>query len=555
MPFFEIYKNFIFPSKRTKILLGFLIIFMLILGYIIVQLTGGTKFAYLHILYIPIILSGTVFSIPGGIGAGFAAGILMSPFMPTQYISELHQPFSSWAVRMGIFILVGAISGFGSSIFRVYIRELELKQITDPLTGLPNLHGLTKIFSEMTKMKDKPLLVIVVELNQIHKIGAALGEEGTDQLTKQVAESLRQCVGKDGVLGRLQAHGFAILIPEEEHVLEILKNFESLSENTYLVNTIPLFVEMRFGISRYPLDDNDLNHLIRKAQLAINTNQNQTERVSHFDKSIGDFSEHNLLILNQFKTAIDNNSLILEYQPKAYLQTGKVMGFEALVRWSDPVLGSINPMDFVPLIEETLLITPFTKWVLETAFAQMDQWNREGLLVPVSVNFSIRNLHDDSLSETLVHLLERYEIPPHFLEVEVTETCVSSNMSIIVAALKNLREIGLRLAIDDFGTGQASQQYLFELPVNAIKIDKLFVQSISHNPAAAAIVKNAISLAHELNLEVIAEGVETQHEYDLLKEWKCDGGQGYLIGHSMKGTDATEWLKKMLKPSKPKTKS
>ncbi|OJW51044.1 MAG: hypothetical protein BGO67_11980 [Alphaproteobacteria bacterium 41-28] len=555
MPFFDIYKHFIFPSKRTKILLCFLIIFMLFLGYIIVQLTGGTKFAYLHILYIPVILAGLVFSIQGGIGAGVAAGILMSPFMPTQYISEQSQPFLSWAMRMIIFVLVGAISGVGASIFRAYIKELELKQITDPLTGLPNLHGLTKIFSEIVQMTHKTLIVVAVELNQIQKISAALGEEGTDQLTKQVADSLRQCVGKNGFLGRLRAHGFAILIPEEEHVLEILKNFESLSENTYLVNTIPLFVEMRFGISRYPNDDNDLNHLIRKAQLAIKTNQNQTERISHFDKSIGDFSEHNLLILNQFKTAIDNKSLVLEYQPKAYLQTGKVMGFEALVRWSDPVLGLVNPMDFVPLIEETLLITPLTRWVLETALSQMDQWNRKGLLVPISVNFSIRNLQDPSIFETVVHLLKNYKIPPHFLEVEVTETCVASNMSILVATLKNLREIGIRLAIDDFGTGQASQQYLFELPVNAIKIDKLFVQSISYNSTATAIVKNAIALAHDLNLDVIAEGIETQNEYDLLKEWKCDGGQGYLIGRSMKAEDATAWLKERVKPHKPKGKA
>ncbi len=548
MPLFEIYKNLIFPSRRTKFLLALLIIFLLILGYTIVQLTGGTEFAYLHILYIPIILAGFVFSVEGGIATGLVAGVLLSPWMPSQHSYELAQPFSSWFLRAVIFALVGTIAGIGASIFRAYINELEIKQTTDPLTGLPNHQGLTRIFSEIAQTTDKTLVVIVVELNQIQKISAAVGEEGTTHLTKQVAESLRKAVGKNGALGRLQAHSFAILIPDEENVLDTLEKFGSLSESTYLVNGIPLFVEMRFGISRYPYDDKDLNHLIRKAQLAIKTNQNQTEQVSHFDKNTTDSSERNLLILNQFKIAIDTKSLVLEYQPKAYLKTGKVMGFEALVRWIDPILGSVNPMDFVPLIEETLLINPFTRWVLETALSQMHRWNKEGLLVPVSVNFSIKNFHDPSIIETLVNLLDTYQIPPHFLEVEVTETFVASNLSTVVAALNNLREIGLRIAIDDFGTGQASQQYLFELPLNVVKIDKLFVQSISHNPAAASIVRNAISLAHELGLEVIAEGVETRHQYDQLAQWGCDGGQGYLIGRSMKEIEATNWLKKQLGP-------
>ncbi|HUX79366.1 MAG TPA: bifunctional diguanylate cyclase/phosphodiesterase [Alphaproteobacteria bacterium] len=535
-----------------KFLLGFLIVFLLILGYLIVQLTGGTEYAYLHILYIPVILSGFVFSLPGGVAAGLIAGLLMSPFMPSEYAYEHTQPFSSWALRMFIYTLVGVISGVGASIFKAYIKELELKQITDALTGLPNHQGLAKIFSETAQTTDNTFTIVVVELNQIQKISAAVGEEGTSHLTKQVAESLRQAVGNNGILGRLQAHSFAILIPDQEKAQEVLRKFNSLSEITYLVNNIPLFVEMRFGISQYPDDDKDLNQLIRKAQLAIKTNQNQTEQVSRFDKSVSDSSERNLMILNSFKTAIDTHSLVLEYQPKAYLKTGKVMGFEALVRWSDPVLGSINPMDFVPLIEETLLITPFTRWVLETALSQMHQWKVEGILVPVSVNFSIKNFHDTSMLETLEKLLENYKIPPRYLEVEVTETSVATSISTIASALGNLREVGISIAIDDFGTGQASQQYLFELPINTVKIDKLFVQSIAHNPAAAAIVKNAITLAHELNLEVIAEGVETHNQYDILKKWKCDAGQGYLIGRSMKADEATKWLKKMLKPTKPK---
>ena len=547
MPFFEIYKSFIFPEGRIKYLLLSLIIALLLLGFIIVKTTGGTAFSYLHILYIPIILSGLIFSVSGGIASGLVAGLLMGPLMEAYGGSEFAQPFSSWAFRLVIFTVVGAFAGAGSSIFKAYIKELEVKHTTDLITGLPNLNGLTQIFSKFTQDSHKAIIIIVIELSQIDEIDNALGEEKANTLLKQVAKDLEQTVGEHGTVGRLQAHRFAILIPEEEHVVTILKSCESLSANTYDIGDIPLFVEMRFGISRYPQDDKDLNNLTRKALNAVNMSKDNVQRVSHFDKNTDDSSERNLLILHQLKAAMDKKSLTLEYQPKVSLQTEKVIGFEALIRWFDPVLGQVSPEDFIPLTEKTLLINPLTKWVLETALYQMHQWNKLKILVPISVNFSMKNFHDSSIIETLKQLLEKYQIPPHFLEVEVTETSVASSISIIATALKVLRELGVRIAIDDFGTGQASQQYLFELPLNVVKIDKVFVQSISHNPAAASIVKNAITLAHELNLEVIAEGLETRHQFDLLKKWGCDGGQGYLFGQSMKEEEATNWLKMMLK--------
>lgn len=547
MNIFEIYKKLIFPEGKVKILLGILIITLLTFGYFIVLLTGGTAFAYLHILYVPIIFSGLIFSVHGGVFAGLIAGIFMSPLLQVNFSENtFSQPFSSWSFRMVIFILVGAIAGAGSSVFRAYIRELELKQTTDPLTRLPNLNGLIKSFTSFIQKTQKALIVIVVELDRMNEIDRAMGEERTDALIVQVAENLKSSVKDFGILGRLQSNRFAILVPNEENVPEILKECTALSEKAYHIGNIPLFVEMRFGVSRYPLDEKDLNNLIRVASIAINATKEQAQRISYFNKQKSDSSERNLLILHQLKKAIEEGSLLLEYQPKVYIQTGKVMGFEALVRWNDPILGPINPEDFIPLTEETLLINAFTKWLLEASLLQMHKWNKGGLLVPISINFSMKNLHDPSVIENLNFLIEKYRIPPPCVEIEVTETSVAANISETIKVLKKLREIGTRVTVDDFGTGQASQQYLFELPINVIKIDKMFVQSISHNPAAAAIVKNAISLGHDLHLEVVAEGVETRNQQELLKEWGCDIGQGYFYGKSLKEKEATAWLKKML---------
>jgi len=545
MPFFNIYKDLIFPEGRIKYLLIALIVAFLALGDILVEATGGTAFAYLHILYIPIILSGLFFSIRGGVVTGIVAGFLLGPWMPTSILYDIVQPFSSWTIRLGFFALVGAIAGLGSSVFKAYVRELELKQTTDPLTGLPNLNGLRQTFSKLIQKGNKEITVIVIELFQMREIDQALGTEGTNLLLQKIAINLKQAIGEQGILGHLQTHQFAVLVSEQENVSELLKRCEALSEYPYHIDNIPLFAEMRFGISRYPMDDRELSRLARKALISINVRKNQAERVSYFEKSIDDSSERNLLILHQFKNAIDNNqNLTLEYQPKVWLQTNKALGFEALVRWTDPLLGPISPADFIPLVEETLLIQPFTRWIIETTFQQMDRWNRQGLLLPVSINFSMNNFHDSAIFETLPHLLEVYKLPSHSLQVEITETAVASSLTTIAHVLGNLRELGIKTAIDDFGTGQASQQYLLELPIDVIKIDKVFTQSISENPSAAAIVKNAISLAHDLKIEVIAEGVETQNQYDLLKQWGCDAGQGYLIGQSMKEEEATKWLKK-----------
>lgn len=542
----DLYKSIILPSKKTQCFIAALIIFLFFVGYFIVEVTGGTRFAYLHILYVPIILSGFVFSTRGGILAGIFAGFLLSPYMPTSGTYDLAQPWTSWILRMVFFTLVGGISGVGASIFKSYLQELEFKQIIDPLTNLPNLSGLNKTFAELISDSQKGLIIIVVELFQKKEIERALGTEGTSILLKDFAKDLKETIGDRGKLGVIQPHQFALLVSEEDDVAEILKNCEEISQRPYTVKNVPLFVEIRFGIARYPYDDRDLDNLTRKALIAINLPKNQAERVSRFNKNTDDVSDRNLLILHQLKNAIDSKSLTLEYQPKVYLATDDVFGFEALVRWNDPLLGPVSPEDFIPLAEETLLINPFTQWLLETSLNQMHTWDSQGLLVPVSINFAMKNFQNPAIFTTLTQFLDAYQVPQHMLEIEVTETSVASSLSTIAQALNQLREIGLSIAIDDFGTGQASQQYLLELPIDVIKIDKVFVQSMFHNPAAGAIVKNAILLAHDLNLKVVAEGVETHKQYELLKEWGCDAGQGYLIGRSMTSINATQWLRKKL---------
>ena len=544
MVFLNLAKQLIFPSKRLKFLLVLLILFLLIADDIIVDRTGGTAYSYLHLLYVPIVLAGFFFSVRGGLLVGIIAGLLMGPLMPTSYEYEITQPWFSWVLRMVLFTLVGALAGGAASIFSAYIRELDLKQKTNPLTGLPNLNGLLPTFTDLTKNKEQNFMVVVAELSHLERLDQTLGEEGTHTVIKDVAVVLKEAIQDQGILGQLQPHKFCILIPSEKHSEALLQKCQKALDQTFYVSDIPIYIEMRFGISLYSLDGQDLNTLIRKAMISLKAPTNQGKQITFFKKETDDSSERNLMILHKLKQVIENDALCIHYQPKINLKTKKVIGLEALTRWDDPIWGSISPEFFIPLIEETHLIHPLTQWLLKTVIHQMKEWKKKNLLVPVSVNFSVKNFYSPSLIETIEKLLQKHQIPASYLEVEVTETSIASSLETIEDVLKKLREQGVRITIDDFGTGQASQQYLMDLPVDSIKIDKIFVKSLLNKESATIITKNAISLGHDLGLEVVAEGIENQKEYDLLKEWGCDGAQGFFISKPLPVNKTTAWLEK-----------
>ncbi|MEB3702119.1 EAL and GGDEF domain-containing protein [Candidatus Bealeia paramacronuclearis] len=539
----ESLKPFFFPKGWTLGTMVMFISFMLGGGYYLVLEMGGTHLAYVHLLYIPIVLAGLLFSVWGGVIAGLVAGLLMGPIMPADIELSIEQPHASWILRALIFAVVGGLSGLGASLFRAYLHELELKRTTDPLSGLLNLTGL-KIWYQNYLKTHKPtaMIVIVAELSHMGKIDRALGTDGTSRLIHYTSRQLQNMIDGKSIIANLQTNRFAIIIPHQTDAAEVLKSCESLSSQTYTLNGIPIFIEMRFGVAIYPHDDNDLNELLRKARIALDKGQKEVKRFTHYDKSTDQNPERNLLILNRLTEAIENKALKLAYQPKIAMGSHKTIGVEALVRWEDPVLGFVPPNEFIPLTEETQLINPFTKWLLEESLAQMERWHAQGYPISVAVNFSMKNFNDAGVLSTLDTLLEKHQIPKKKFEIEVTETSVATNIKSVAAILAKLRSKGIKIAIDDFGTGQSTHQYLYELPLDVIKVDQLFTRDITTNPAAAAIVRSAITLGHELQLEVVAEGIETQEQFDLIRLWGCDVGQGYFMSRPLFADDLTTWL-------------
>ncbi len=538
----ELLNKLLFPKRNYK--LGYILFIsaLLVIGDYLVGTTGGTHLAYLHVMYFPIVIAGLAFSVYGGIITGIIAGLLLGPgmFMNAAFLTS--QPLSSWLIRLIVFACVGALAGLGSSMFRSYLKELENKRITNPVSGLSNLSGLKLIFEDLINQGLTPITVIVIDLFQMGRIDRALGAEGTENLIRQVAHNLVNDLGDLCTVGHLHSKRFSLLVPDGKNLQRVLEKCNNVANKDYQLENIPIFVEMHFGIATYPDDDKDLASLTRKGRLAIDSAKDHSQRFGYFETETAVNAERNLLLLHQLSRAIESRTLDIYYQPQISLLTGETIGLEALTRWTDPILGEVPPMDFIPLTEETTLINPFTKWLIEETAKKTRELHDAGHHLQVAANFSMKNFLDQSVLTTLHETLAKYQIDPKHFELEVTETAVAMNINNTAEILSKLRKTGLRIAVDDFGTGQASQHYLLELPVDVIKIDRLFVGTMIENSAAAAIVRSSITLGHELGLEVVAEGVETKEQAEQLKKWGCDVAQGYYFSKPIPNQDVIAWL-------------
>lgn len=535
-------QKLLYPTAFVRLMVYGAIFTLLIGGGALVFFTGGTHLAYLHLLYIPIILSGFLFSIPGGIFVGLLATFILGPLMPSNVDLHLPQPLSSWLIRGVFFCGVGALSGIASSIFRSYIEELEEKFTKDPITKLPNLAGLTKIFTEQILPNNKAINVLLVEIFYMDEIDQAFGPEGRISLILQMRERFKATLAKSIHIGVLDARTFCLLVPDRFDIHELLPVCKREISKPYTIDDVPLYVEIHYGVSRFPEDGTDLATLVRKAKIAVIKSEQSGRDQAFFDSEESNRIQKNIKIVHSLHQAIENNLMSLHFQPKIDLKTNTPIGFEALARWSHPTLGRISPAEFIPLTERTLLIHPFTRWVMEEAIRQGKHWHEKGFKQSIAINFSMKNFLDSEIVNNILETIKKYQFPPEYVEIEVTETAIASNISAAADLMHTLRENRVKISVDDFGTGQSSLRYLFKLPLDIIKIDRSFIAEMISNSGAAAIVRSAISLGHELNMQVVAEGVETQAELDMLRKLECDVVQGYLIAAPMEIHEATDWL-------------
>lgn len=541
----KVIQSFLIPKGIKKLIIITLIFGLLVLSNFLVYTMGGTKLAYVHGFYIPIIVSGITFSVPGGLIAAFFASLLSGPVMPFDVALEVAQPFQSWMLRSLFFFSVGGLTGIGAQIVKAYLQDLENRLLTDSTTQLLNSRGLVEEWHQnfLTSQDIKPALV-VLRIHELSSIEAILNPDEMDQLFKDVARILKNVVKELGAVATLETGTFALLLYESKKVKETIASCRQELGNVFTINDIPIFVNIFYGVSEIHNKEESIIALLHRGRIAADKAIRNNDEISFFEKKDETQLLRNAKIIHDLSKAISSAELKIFYQPQVKLETGQAERLEALVRWPHPELGMIPPSEFIPLAEGTLLINPFTRWLLDQTLSQLAFWLEKGFDLCLSINFSMKNFYDSTIFDLIHKTLQKYKIPAKKLEIEVTETAFSANLQQVSHILRTLREIGVRIAIDDFGTGQSSLHYLLELPLDVVKIDQIFTRHMLKNSGAESIVRNAILLGHELNLEVVAEGVQSKAEFKKLKDLRCDYGQGFYFAEPMSSDLIASWLLK-----------
>lgn len=422
----------------------------------------------------------------------------------------------------------------------------------DFLTGTPNrLLFVDRLQHAIVKAKRNRSMValLFIDLDRFKQINDSFGHPAGDHVLKEVAIRLQSTIREEDTIARIGGDEFTIILDELEHTNSIRTVAQKLLgtfKQGFKIQQKELFLSGSIGISIYPQDGNDANTLIRNADSAMYRAKEQGRNsYSFYTSEMTALAFERLMMENSLRTALDRRQLILHYQPQIDIGSRKIVGIEALVRWQHPDLGLIPPAQFIPLAEESGLIQPIGEWILRKACQQAHHWHTQGLnpgRISVNCNLSGRQLNNDLFLQGILNILEETEIDAGLLELEITETTIMNDPNHLSGILSQLCEIGVTLAIDDFGTGYSSLSYLKTLPISKLKIDKSFIRDIPHDADDMAITRAIVALGKSLQMQVIAEGVETEAQASFLKEEGCFLAQGFLYARPMDAEALGEFL-------------
>jgi diguanylate cyclase (GGDEF)-like protein/PAS domain S-box-containing protein len=424
---------------------------------------------------------------------------------------------------------------------------LEYQALHDGLTELPNRTLLSDRIRQsvlMAQRNHQPFALLIMDLDRFKDINDTLGHHYGDMVLQQVARRVRSVLRESDTIARLGGDEFAVLLPKTElgqakHIIDkLLKSIEE----PFLIGEQVLHVGASIGVTLYPQHGEDEVTLMQRADVAMYVAKRNHTGYAVYDPSTDQHSLRNLALLGELRGAIERDHLVLYYQPKVNMASGKVYGVEALVRWQHPSHGLMYPDEFIPLAEQTGLITPLTMWVLNTGLAQCREHHADMLHLDMAINLSVRNLHDPRFPEKVARLVEENCGEPGRLRLEITETAIMADPARALETLNSLSAMGVLLSIDDFGTGYSSLSYLKQMPVDELKIDRSFVMGMLDDENDVVIVRSIIDLAHNIGIPVVAEGVENQATYDMLKNMGCDAVQGRFISGPLLVEELMQWI-------------
>jgi diguanylate cyclase (GGDEF)-like protein len=449
-----------------------------------------------------------------------------------------------------VWMLLVGITSASSRRLRKQAADREHQALSDALTGLPNRTMFNDLVQRTilgAQRKKKQVAVMLMDLDRFKEVNDTLGHHNGDLLLQRIAQRLQGVLRDGETIARLGGDEFAILIPDvadRQACVHVAKRLLKTLEEPVVVGGLALQCEGSIGIALYPEHGKQVEAIMRAADVAMYVTKEQRSGHEFYDAALHEHRHDagRLALIGELRRAMDEAELVLHYQPKVDLQTGKVKGVEALARWNHPERGLLSPDEFIPLAERSNLLRPMTVYLLDTALRQCNAWRAAGLDVSVAVNLSMQNLLDLRLPNDIARLLTSWRLPPGSLELEITESTIMSDHRRAMSILTRLNKMGVTLSIDDFGTGYSSLAYLQELPVSAVKIDKSFVMTMDTDPGNATIVQSTIDLGHNLGLKVIAEGVETERCYGDLARMGCDYAQGFFLSKPLSPQKMSVWL-------------
>ncbi|HEY0155832.1 MAG TPA: EAL domain-containing protein [Thermoanaerobaculia bacterium] len=429
-------------------------------------------------------------------------------------------------------------------------EQIEFHAYHDVLTHLPNRKLFTdRLRHSLTRAKrnNKSVAVMFIDVDHFKTINDTLGHTAGDELLLEMARRLRECVRDDDTVARLGGDEFTIILAELRHpedAVGVAQKILAAVQEPLTIGTMPIVVTASIGIALYPEDGHDPESLLRNADSAMyRAKEAGRSNVQLCTDEMKKRALERLAVESRLRLAVNDDQLILQYQPQVNLVTGRTIGVEALVRWNDPVRGVVEPASFIPIAEETRLILPLGEWVLRTACRQMKAWQDGGAgPVRIAVNLSARQFQQHDLVEMVRSALHDTQLPASSLDLEITETTAMQNAEATVETLLALRKLGVGISIDDFGMGYSSLNYLKRFPITAVKIDRAFVNDLTTSDGDAAIVTAVIGMARSLRLRVVAEGVETAEQLAFLRTKDCDEAQGYYFARPADPADITRML-------------
>ena len=468
-------------------------------------------------------------------------GYVQSHEQEKRYIHE--QGHTVW-VQWHVSLLKDSETGTKRLFFQVQDisdrKKAEEKLTQDLLTGLPNrarFYDLLKLrVARKQPNKDRQCAVLLLDVDRFKLVNDSLGNASADQLLIQIAQRVKTCMRQGDVLARVGGDEFAVLLDDvsgEDEASSVATRIQQALAISFNLLGQEVYTTLSIGIALASDYSEHVSDILRDAETAMHQAKSRGKaRYEIFGRDMhGEFMSR-LKLETDLRRACERDELFVDYQPIVSLQNQTLIGFEALVRWLHPEVGLVPPKDFIPVAEETGLILTIGQTVLESACRQAHEWQETYAGSPalfVSVNLSVKQFNQPDLVENIASLLDKFQLPPRCLKLEITESVFSDNIEAAVGLLTQLRELGVQLSIDDFGTGYSSLSYLQRFPIDTLKIDRSFVTQMMENEENLAIVRTIVALAQNLGMDVVAEGVETEDQLSLLRKLECENGQGFLF--------------------------